>query len=193
MARSSRRVVISGIGPIASPGLGIDAMWTALCEGRSGVGLCSTFDASGFECPFVSQVAPDRFDVKSVVPKSYRKATKVMARDIELAVGGAFEAVRTAELVTKAHEPANGKVTIAADRMGCQIGAGLIAAEENELTAALVTSRNASGAFDITAWGSIGMQNLTPLWMLKYLPNMLACHVTICHDCQGPSQLSPMR
>jgi len=31
------------------------------------------------------------------------------------------------------------------------------------------------------------MQNLTPLWLLKYLPNMLACHVTIIHDCQGPS------
>jgi 3-oxoacyl-[acyl-carrier-protein] synthase II len=31
------------------------------------------------------------------------------------------------------------------------------------------------------------MANLTPLWMLKYLPNMLACHVTIIHDCQGPS------
>ena len=31
------------------------------------------------------------------------------------------------------------------------------------------------------------MSNLTPLWLLKYLPNMLACHVTIIHDCQGPS------
>jgi 3-oxoacyl-[acyl-carrier-protein] synthase II len=31
------------------------------------------------------------------------------------------------------------------------------------------------------------MQNLTPLWLLKYLPNMLACHVTIVHNCQGPS------
>jgi 3-oxoacyl-[acyl-carrier-protein] synthase II len=31
------------------------------------------------------------------------------------------------------------------------------------------------------------MENLTPLWLLKYLPNMLACHVTIVHDCQGPS------
>ena len=43
------------------------------------------------------------------------------------------------------------------------------------------------GGFDIAAWGASGMQNLTPLWMLKYLHNMLACHVTICHDCQGPS------
>ena len=31
------------------------------------------------------------------------------------------------------------------------------------------------------------MQQLTPLWMLKYLPNMLACHVTIVHGLTGPS------
>jgi 3-oxoacyl-[acyl-carrier-protein] synthase II len=31
------------------------------------------------------------------------------------------------------------------------------------------------------------MENLTPLWLLKYLPNMLACHVTIIHGCEGPS------
>lgn len=187
MPRQNRRVVITGIGPIAPPGLGIDAIWSALLEGRSGVGPCSIFDISGFRCPFVAQLPADRFDVKQVVPKSYRKATKVMSRDIELAVGAAYEAVRAAGLITKAHEPADGKVTIPADRMGCHIGAGLIAAEENELTAALATSRKADGGFDIAAWGATGMQNLTPLWMLKYLPNMLACHVTICHDCQGPS------
>jgi len=31
------------------------------------------------------------------------------------------------------------------------------------------------------------MQRLTPLWLLKYLPNMLACHVTIIHGLKGPS------
>ena len=31
------------------------------------------------------------------------------------------------------------------------------------------------------------MQQLTPLWLLKYLPNMLACHVTIVHGLKGPS------
>jgi len=31
------------------------------------------------------------------------------------------------------------------------------------------------------------MNNLTPLWLLKFLPNMLACHVTIVHDAQAPS------
>jgi 3-oxoacyl-[acyl-carrier-protein] synthase II len=57
----------------------------------------------------------------------------------------------------------------------------------DELTAALVTSRDAQGEFDLSLWGDTGMMNLTPLWLLKYLPNMLACHVTIIHDCQGPS------
>ena len=32
-----------------------------------------------------------------------------------------------------------------------------------------------------------GLEALTPLWLLKYLPNMLACHVGIIHDIQGPS------
>jgi 3-oxoacyl-[acyl-carrier-protein] synthase II len=31
------------------------------------------------------------------------------------------------------------------------------------------------------------MDNLTPLWLLKYLPNMLSCHVTIIHEACGPS------
>ena len=31
------------------------------------------------------------------------------------------------------------------------------------------------------------MTQLTPLWLLKYLPNMLACHVTIIHELKGPS------
>ncbi len=71
--------------------------------------------------------------------------------------------------------------------MGCHIGAGLICAEANELCAALWTSRDDNGSVDLHHWGHTGMTNLTPLWLLKYLPNMLACHVTIIHDCRGPS------
>lgn len=36
-------------------------------------------------------------------------------------------------------------------------------------------------------WGAQGLAVLPPLWMLKYLPNMLACHVSILHDAQGPN------
>lgn len=185
MSRQHRRVVITGTGTVTPFGLGTTALWEALCAGRSGIGPCRSFDFSGFPTPFVAQIPDEAFDVKTVVPKSYRKATKVMARDIELAVGAAHAAIAEAKLVTKEHEqPAP---TIAPSRFGCHIGAGLIAAEENELTGALVTARAADGRFELGIWGGEGMKNLTPLWMLKYLPNMLACHVTIIHDCQGPS------
>jgi 3-oxoacyl-[acyl-carrier-protein] synthase II len=45
----------------------------------------------------------------------------------------------------------------------------------------------ADGKFDIQKWGKEGIELVTPLWLLKYLPNMLACHVGIIHDIQGPS------
>jgi 3-oxoacyl-[acyl-carrier-protein] synthase II len=185
MPRKRRSVVITGTGTVTPFGLGTSALWSALCEGRSGIGRCRTFDLSGFPTPFVGQIPLEVFDLKSVVPKSYRKAIKVMSRDIELAVGAAHAALAEAGVVTKANEQP--PVSIPPDRFGCHIGAGLIAAEENELTAALATARDANGHFDVTVWGGEGMKNLTPLWMLKYLPNMLACHVTIIHDCQGPS------
>jgi 3-oxoacyl-[acyl-carrier-protein] synthase II len=127
---------------------------------------------------------------------------KVMARDIEIAVAAARLAVEDAGLVTRGTLPEDSTdaTTYPSDRVGCHIGAGLIAAETDELTAALSTARTAEGRFEMTRWGTIppaapsdagvtvgGMNNLTPLWMLKYLPNMLACHVTIIHGAEGPS------
>ena len=180
-----RRVVLTGLGPATAFGIGIDPLWQALVEGRSGLGLIRAFDASGFRAASGAQI-PDSFDVKDFVLKSYRKGTKVMARDIEIAVAAAVTAVKDAGLTTRGTD-AEAVATIAPSRFGCHIGAGLIAADLDELTAALWTAKNAANEFDAGNWGQQGMQELTPLWLLKYLPNMLACHVTIIHDCQGPS------
>ena len=182
---SRRRVVITGLGPVSAHGLGIEPLWNALCEGRSALAPIRAFDARGFAAASGGEL-PEGYDVKDLVPKSYRKATKVMARDIEIAVGGALRAVTDAGLRTRGTDPDN-PPTIPPERFGCHIGAGLIAADLDELTAALATSKDAAGKFDPGHWGQQGMQELTPLWLLKYLPNMLACHVTIIHDCQGPS------
>ena len=190
MSRSERRrVVITGLGPVSAFGVGMAPLWQALVEGRSALRAIERWDASGLPTSAAAEIPADLFDVKSFVPKSYRKATKVMARDIELAVGAAHEAVRDAGLVTKSHEgtPEGGPPTLPPDRVGCHIGAGLIAADIDELTSALYTARDAAGQFSFGLWGEQGMNNLTPLWLLKYLPNMLACHVTIIHGAEGPS------
>jgi len=186
LAALSRRVLITGVGPITAFGLGIEPLWNALVAGQSAIRPIARFDASGFGCRIAAELADELFDVKTIVPKSYRKATKVMARDIELAVGAAATAVADAGLVTRASE-GSAAPTIDPARIGAHIGAGLIATDSDELTLALASARAADGSFDIATWGRTGMTNLTPLWLLKYLPNMLACHVTIIHDCQGPS------
>ena len=185
-----RRVVITGLGPVSGLGLGIGPTWEAAAAGRSAIARIDAFNPAGFGCHIGSQVRD--FSVRDFVPKSYRKATKVMASDIEFAVAAAHLAAKDADLHTAGTDAelvgtADFKPTYDPARVGCHIGSGLIAAEVNELTAALSEARDESGQFSMHKWGREGITHLTPLWLLKYLPNMLACHVTILHDAQGPS------
>ena len=177
-----------------------------MVAGRCGIAPIARFDASGFACRLAGEVKD--YSAKDFVPKGYRKAVKVMARDTELAVGAAKLAAEDAGLVTRA-QSGEGEVaptTYPAERLGCHIGAGLMPAEASEMASAMVTAREpnpspellaSTNGLTLRAWGTIGvggesgalggMNNLQPLWMLKYLPNMLACHVTIIHGAEGPS------
>jgi len=183
-----RRVVITGMGVASCLGIGVEALWDGLVQRRCGLGPIQAFDASGMTSPVGGETP--RFKMTDFVPKGYRKSTKVMSRDIELAVVAAHEAVRDAAL----HQApgvqrgeAEGPVNLDPARFGANIGAGLICADLHELAGAMATATNPDGRFSLRRWGSEGMNNLTPLWLLKFLPNMLACHVTIVHDAQAPS------
>jgi 3-oxoacyl-[acyl-carrier-protein] synthase II len=180
-----RRVVISGLGTVTGFGYGVQALWEGLYAGRSAIRRVTRFDPSGHPCQAAAEAV--EFSARDHVPKHYRKAVKVMARDIELAVGAAKAAVEDAGILTRGNTEEGQPTTYPAPRIGCQIGAGLIAAEIPELSMALATATDESGAFSYEKWGRSGMENLTPLWLLKYLPNMLACHVTILHQACGPS------
>lgn len=185
----ARRVFITGIGSVCGLGVGAQTLWDGLRLGTCCIKPITRFDASGFRVGVAGEV--QNFSAKDFVPKSYRKATKVMARDIELAVGAAKSAVENAGLQTRGtgDEVADTVLTYPPARMGCHIGAGLIAAETDEMSQAMATAKP-DGQFSLRAWGGEGgggMEALTPLWLLKYLPNMLACHVTIIHGAEGPS------
>ena len=198
-----RRVVITGLGAISPHGLGAPAFWDALLAGKSSITAITRFDPSAFASRIAGTAPP--FKTTDYVPKTYRKnANKLMARDIELAVVAADFAVKDARLATKGILETTPLDKLPTDqgtwstpdpaRIGCNIGAGLICADLNEVTAAMVHARNPDNTLNLAQWGrsddpskSSGMDNLTPLWLLKYLPNMLACHVSIIHDTQGPS------
>lgn len=177
----TRRVLITGIGIISPIGIGASAFWGNLLSGKVGVRRIAAFEPGGFPSQVAGEVPP--FKISEYVPKSYRKATKVMARDIELAVVAADDAFKDAGLKSKAYTDAP---SIPTARFGCNIGAGLISVDLNELTGAMNVARDGN-KLDLQRWGRDGMGQLTPLWLLKYLPNMLACHVTIIHELKGPS------
>ncbi|MEO0482981.1 MAG: beta-ketoacyl synthase N-terminal-like domain-containing protein [Planctomycetota bacterium] len=186
-----RRVVISGLGVVTGLGVGLEPFWEGFVEGRSALGPIERFDTSGFASQLGSDVRD--FTAKTWVPKSYRKAVKVMARDIELAVAAAQMAADDAGLKTRAGADDDSEMTYPAGRTGAHIGAGLIAADTTELASAFVTASDGdSSTFEWARWGTGeggdgAMNNLPPLWLLKYLPNMLSCHVSIIHGACGPS------
>ncbi len=185
---NKRRVVITGLGLATPLGCELEAIWTALLEKRSGIRRITAFDPAGFRSQIGGEVPP--FNLGDFIPKGYRKSIKIMSRDIQLALVASYLAVKDAGLVTKCvverDEAAGRPVNMDPARFGANIGAGLICADINELAGALHSAVE-NGEFSITKWGREGMNNLTPLWLLKFLPNMLACHVTIVHDAQAPS------
>ena len=179
---SSTRVVITGLGVVSPLGLTVKQMWEGLCAGRCGIGKITAFDPVGFSCKLAGQV-PD-YKIQQYVPRSYRKAVKLMSRDIELAVMAANEALTGSGLITKGIDPE--KVNVDPERVAINLGAGLISCDLVELAPAVAASTT-NGKFDIHKWGKEGLELVTPLWLLKYLPNMLACHIGIIHDIEGPS------
>jgi len=179
---NSSRVVITGLGAITPLGLTVSDMWMGLCAGRVGIDKITSFDPVGFSCKLAGQV-PD-YNIRKYVPKAHRKAVKLMSRDIELAVLAANEAFVNAGFITKGIDPEN--INVNPERMSLNLGAGLISCDLVELAPAVAASVT-DGRFDLHKWGKEGLELVTPLWLLKYLPNMLACHIGIIHDIQGPS------
>jgi 3-oxoacyl-[acyl-carrier-protein] synthase II len=179
---SPARVVVTGLGAVSPLGLTAAELWDGLCAGRCGLRRIRAFDPTGFPCELAGEV-PD-YRIQDRVPRTYRKAVKLMCRDIELAVMAAGEAIAASGLITKGIDPE--KVNVNPTRMAVNVGAGIICCELAELAPAVAAS-SPGGRFDIHKWGKEGLELITPLWLLKYLPNMLACHIGIIHDIQGQS------
>jgi 3-oxoacyl-[acyl-carrier-protein] synthase II len=183
MARTERRVVITGLGLVTPLGIGAGPFWASLAEGRGAVRKIQAFPVAGLPNDVGAEVAD--LDKKAMIDlalprikKPLRKSLNFMARDIQLSVAGAQLAFVDAGLEGLGVDPT---------RIGVDLGAGLISTELDELAPAIDAGFKSNGAFDYSAYGREGIGMITPIWLLKYLPNMLACHISILLDCQGPS------
>lgn len=168
---SSRDVVITGIGVVSPIGIGLDPFIDALRQGQSGVTTISPFSEQGMAFNIGAPIRD--FDGKNYVHP--RKSLKVMSREIQTAYAAADLAIKHANVAKGAVDP---------DRFGIVLGSEMLYGEVGELADAFrhcMTDKE----FHFEQWGKTAMQDIFPLWMLKYLPNMAACHVGIAHDARG--------
>jgi 3-oxoacyl-[acyl-carrier-protein] synthase II len=168
---SQREVVITGIGVVSPVGTGRQAFWQSLLAGCGGIGPITHFDASGLPVRIAGEVRD--FDGRQYVRP--RKNLKVMARDAQLAVASVDLACREAALAEQAVEP---------ERCGVVFGADRIRNEFDDIRDTYLACFN-GGQFDSQRWGTHGLAATYPLIMLKNLPNMVSCHISIACDARG--------
>jgi 3-oxoacyl-[acyl-carrier-protein] synthase II len=171
-----RRVVVSGLGVVAPNGVGREDFWSACLNGRSGVGPIRSFDATGHPVKIAAEV--HNFDVAPFLPPSQRKSMKIMSRAMRFAVGAAGLGIKDSGLELENEDPG---------RVGVVMGTGIVPVDLPELMPSLVPSCDAQGNLDTRRLGQRGAEALFPLWILKYLPNMFAAHISMAFNAQGPN------
>ncbi len=79
------------------------------------------------------------------------------------------------------------------ERSGVVFGSDYMLTLPEDFTAGILRCRGPEGKFDFGRWPTEGMPQLTPLWLLKYLPNMPASHLAIYNDMRGPNNSLTLR
>lgn len=171
-----RRVVITGLGVVAPNGVGKDAFWSACRDGVSGVGPIRSFDASRHPVKIAAEVHD--FDVTPFLREEHHKHVKIMSRSTRFAVGAAALAVRDSGLDSEW----NGDPT----RVGVSMGTGIVPIDLPEIAPA-VASAVSDGQLHCDLLGEQGAGAVQPMWILKYLPNMVAAHISMALNVQGPN------
>jgi len=154
-----RRVVVTGLGMISPLGVGNEATWQGLLEGRSGVGPITKFDASEYACRIAGEV-------HGFVPEQWIEKKEVKKSDtfIHYAVAAAQMAVDDAKLDTTAGDR---------DRTGVIIGSGIGGLPLIEEMHKKLLER--------------GPSRMSPFFIPGLIVNLAAGHISIRFGCKGPS------
>ena len=110
-SRDGRRVVVTGLGVISSIGIGKEAFWDGLAQGKNGISLISAFDTTEFTTRFAGEV-------KDFDPAAYLhvKQMKRMDRTTHFAVAASKMAAQDSGIDFQKLGP---------DRVGVVIGTAM--------------------------------------------------------------------
>jgi len=170
-------VVVSGMGVVSPIGVGTDAFWQSLINGVSGVRVRESFADTDLPLRIGAPIVD--FDPKPFVKP--RKALKIMCQPIQFGCAAANLAFEDAGFAKESLES-----VVSPDRIGTLFGTETFFADPAEV-ARVFRSCTEDDNYQHDRWGEFAMRQIQPLWMLKYLPNMAASHISIAVDARGPS------
>lgn len=154
-----RRVVVTGLSAITPIGIGKEAFWNSLMEGKSGIGLLTQFDTTDFNCKIAGEVKD--FDFADY---GDRKEGKRMDRVTQFAVACAKMAVEDSSLDLEKED---------ADRIGVCVGTGI---------GGIHTFLDAA-----TKLVEKGPSRISPFFIPMEIPNMPAAQIAIDLKVKGPN------
>ena len=154
-----RRVVVTGLGTVNALGHNVEAFWSALIAGRSGIRTVSHFDASELPCKVASEIVG--FDASL-----YMDAKEVNRTDpyVQYAVAAAKMAVKDAQLSVSDAE---------SERCGVLIGTGIGGMQNIQEQSFKLFSK--------------GPRYISPFMIPSIICNMASGTVAIALDMRGPS------
>jgi 3-oxoacyl-[acyl-carrier-protein] synthase II len=186
-----RRVVITGLGVICPLGSTKEALWDGLSGGRSAVAALASFPTGAAPLKFGAEARQFQTDdiegfglLDKERKKTIRKALKMMCRECQMGVAAAQLALTDARLAPGQIDP---------ERIGINFGAEYVPSIPEEFIEAIRQCQDQQGQFHFSRWGGEGLPKMSPLWLLKFLPNMPASHLAIFNDFRGPNNSITLR
>jgi len=154
-----RRVVVTGIGMISPLGIGNEATWQGLLEGRSGIDRITKFDATAFACQIAGEV-------RGFEPEKWIEKKEVKKSDtfIHYAIAAAQMAVDDAGIDMTKED---------GDRVGVIIGSGIGGLPLIEEMHQKLIER--------------GPSRISPFFIPGLIVNLAAGHVSIRFGAKGPN------
>ncbi len=153
-----RRVVITGLGAVSPVGIGVEAFWNGLLEGKSGINVITAFDASDFPVKIAGEVK--NFDPTLAGDK---KTIRHMDRYSQFAVAAAKMAMDDAGLDMAKEDP---------NMAGTVIGTGIGGINTMEETIVRIQEK--------------GPAKVNPFAIPMMIANMASGQVSITLGLQGP-------
>ena len=154
-----RRVVVTGMGIISPLGIGVEENWSAIINGKSGIGPITRFDTGSFPVRFAGEVAG--FNAERYMG---HKEVKKMDRFIHFAVAASDYALKDSGYkITEKN----------AERVGVQVGVGLGGLPAIEKYHNLYKER--------------GVRKISPFFIPMVIANLASGQVSIHSGAKGPN------